>query len=112
MKIFTVKTLMPCHVTFVYRVEAGDEDEARDLFLNSGAEFVREEVGETISFLDHSGFEVEEGDPKIAPAAGTGIPSAPTAAGEPAKAPHRCVIQSAGEAEDYWSNEFVWVGLE
>jgi len=62
-KTYTIKTIIPCNVNFVYRIEAEIEDEAADLFLNSGAEFIREEVGETISFLDHSGFEIEEGDP-------------------------------------------------
>lgn len=62
-KVYTVKTNVPCYVTFVYRVEAPDEDEAIDLFHGSAATFIREEVGETISFLDHSGFEITEGNP-------------------------------------------------
>src|SRR5579875_1411388 len=63
MKTYTAKTIIPCYVTFVYRVEAENQEEAADLYLNSGAHFVREEVGETISFLDHSGLEIAEGDP-------------------------------------------------
>jgi hypothetical protein len=63
MTTYTVKTILPCYVTFVYRVDADDEDQATDLFMGSGATFIREEVGDSIFFLDHSGFEVTEGDP-------------------------------------------------
>jgi hypothetical protein len=92
MKAYTVRTVIPCYVTFVYRVRAEDEAEAVDHFLGSGAEFVCQEVGETISFLDHSGFEVEEADPGVGEVSAHASPLTPRASNYPASKPYSVLL--------------------
>ena len=63
MKTFTIKHTIPCYVDFIYRVEAEDEEEAHEAFYNSQADYVRENVGETIQWVDHDSIEITEGEP-------------------------------------------------
>lgn len=67
MKTYTIKHSVACYVTFVYRVEAESEGQADEIFYNSRADFVREEVGDEIGWIDHSSLEITEGDPEAKP---------------------------------------------
>jgi hypothetical protein len=57
-KTFIIKELLPCWVSYSYRVQAENEEEAIEAYYNSQAECVGKEVVETIGWLDHSGLEV------------------------------------------------------
>jgi hypothetical protein len=62
MPVFAIRDTIPCHVTFLYQVQAESEDEAHDLFMESPSEYLGHEVGETIGFLDTTCLEIEPGD--------------------------------------------------
>lgn len=59
-KTFIVKEIRPCWVTFSYRVQADDEEGAVEGFYESQADYIGEEVGDSIGWLDHTGLEVGE----------------------------------------------------
>lgn len=63
-KTFLIRDSFPCFVTYTYRTEATDEDEALENYYNSQATCVGHEIGECIPFLDQTDIEVVEATEK------------------------------------------------
>jgi len=60
MATYVQKEVMPCYVTFISIVEADNEQDAQSKFNYGLGELVKEVIGDSIDFLDHTDIVIEQ----------------------------------------------------